>query len=229
MRSLLEFTHKRLLAGFLLVVWIATIYPVGSVLSVQPADHDKTSHSDAPPLKKGGTGGFTPLDTPSASQNKSPSVPLFQRGMTELPESTLPVELVARDASPTQPLCVALTNDSGVQRSLPITPGSALRLSFRHSIYGSQVEEVFALRRDGFQLTQLRYGEARLVDFYGHEHAQFENGVWIVTPTPTLLPSLNLHLSSDAVMSLRFDRSANAKQLVIQPGSALRVTVAACN
>ncbi|MGH7818032.1 MAG: hypothetical protein ACREOR_11635 [Candidatus Binatia bacterium] len=127
-----------------------------------------------------------------------------------------------------QPHCVELTNAIGVRRNLPAALGSALRLSFRHSIFGSQVEEVFALRREGFQLTQLRYGEARLVDFYGHEQARLENGVWIVTPTPTLLPSLNLHLSADAVMSLRLDRSADAKQLVIQPGDALRVTVAAC-
>lgn len=133
-----------------------------------------------------------------------------------------------QNPSEAQPHCVELTNASGTQRSLPITLGNTLRLSFRHSIYGSHVEEVFALRRDGFQLTQLRYGEARLVDFYGHEHGQLENGIWIVTPTPTLLPSLNLHLSADAVMSLRFDQSANANQLAIQPGSALRLTVATC-
>ena len=130
--------------------------------------------------------------------------------------------------SDAQSLCVQMMNDSAVERSVTVRPGSTMRLSFRHSIYGSHVEEVFALRRDGFQLTQLRYGEARLVDFYGHEHGQLENDIWIVTPTPTLLPSLNLHLSADAVMSLRFDQSANANQLAIQPGSALRLTVATC-
>ena len=127
-----------------------------------------------------------------------------------------------------QPLCVQLISNSGIEQSVPIRLGSALRLSFRHSIYGSQIEEVFALRRAGFELVQLRYGEARLVDFYGYENAEHENGLWVVTPTPALLPSLNLILSADASMSLHFERRANSKQLVIQPGSALRLTVATC-
>ena len=127
-----------------------------------------------------------------------------------------------------QSLCIQLTSDGGVEQSVPVRLGGALRVSFRHSIYGSQVEELFALRRDGFQLTQLRYAEARLVDFYGYENAKQENGLWVVTPTPTLLPSLNLILSADASMSLHFDRHANSKQLDIQPGSALRLTVATC-
>jgi hypothetical protein len=127
-----------------------------------------------------------------------------------------------------QSMCVQLKTDTGAQRSVPINLGSPLRLSFRHSIYGSQIEEVFVLRRDGFELVQLRYGEARLVDFYGYENAEHENALWVVTPTPTLLPSLNLILSADASMSLHFDRHANFKQLVIQPGSALRLTVVSC-
>ena len=127
-----------------------------------------------------------------------------------------------------QPLCVRVLNDNGIEHSVPIRLGNTLRLSFRHSIYASRVEEVFALRHDGFQLIQLRYAEARLVDFYGYENAKHENGLWVVTPTPTLLPSLNLILSADASMSLHFDRHANSKRLVIQPGSALRLTVATC-
>ena len=127
-----------------------------------------------------------------------------------------------------QSLCVQLMSNSGIERSVPVRLGNTLRLTFRHSIYGSQVEEVLALRRDGFQLTQLRYAEARLVDFYGYENAEHKNGLWVVTPAPTLLPSLNLILSADASMSLHFDRQANSKQLVIQPGSALRLTVATC-
>lgn len=127
-----------------------------------------------------------------------------------------------------QSLCLQLMSDRGTERSVPARLGSTLHLSFRHSIYDSQVEEVFALRRDGFQLTQMRYAEARLVDFYGYENAKHENGLWVVTPTPALLSSLNLILSADASMSLHLDRYANSKQLVIQPGSALRLTVATC-
>ena len=98
-----------------------------------------------------------------------------------------------------------------------------MRLSFRHSIYGSQVEELFALRREGFQLTQLRYSEARLVDFYGYENAELENGAWVVNPPPVLLPSLSLSTSADAAMSLHFDRHDHAKPLVIRPTGALRL------
>jgi len=127
-----------------------------------------------------------------------------------------------------QSMCVQLKTDTGAQRSVPINLGGTLRLSFRHSIYGSKVEEVFALRREGFELIQLGYGEARLVEFYGYENAKHENGVWVVSPTPTILPSLNISLSADASMSLHFDRHADSKQLVIQPGSALRLTIASC-
>ncbi len=127
------------------------------------------------------------------------------------------------------PLCVHLKTDSGSERSLPVKIGGSMRLSFRHSIYGSQVDEVFSLRPGGFELTQLRYGERRLVEFYGHENAQLENGVWIVTPTPTLLSSLNLHLSADAAMFLHVDQNPNSQPHIIQPGGALRLTVASCD
>ena len=132
------------------------------------------------------------------------------------------------DMGKTQSLCVELSSDTGALRSLPIDLGSILRLSFRHSIYGSQVEEVFMLRSDGFQLARLRYSEARLVDFYGYENAKLENSTWIVTPKPALLPYLRLNMSSDAFMSLRFDPHANGKPRSIRPTGALRLTVAYC-
>jgi hypothetical protein len=127
-----------------------------------------------------------------------------------------------------QSLCVQLMSDSGLEHSVPVRLGNTLRVRFRHSIYGSQIEEAFALRRNGFELIQLRYSEARLVEFYGFEKAEHENGLWVVTPTPRFLPSLNLILSADASMSLHFDRHAKSKQLVILPGSGLRLTVATC-
>ena len=127
-----------------------------------------------------------------------------------------------------QPLCVRVLNDNGIEHSVPGRLGSTLRLSFRHSIYGSHVEEVFTLRRDGFELIQLRYGEARLVEFYGHENAKHENAVWVVSPTPTIFSSLNISLSDDASMSLHFDHLGDSKPFMIQPGSALRLSVASC-
>jgi len=126
-------------------------------------------------------------------------------------------------------LCVHLISDNTVKRSVPVHPGGAMRLSFRHSIYGSQVEELFALRREGFLLTQLRYSEARLVDFYGYESAKLDNGAWVVRPPPMLLPSLSLNTSADAAMTLHLDRHGDAKPLAIQPTGALRLTVASCS
>jgi hypothetical protein len=112
---------------------------------------------------------------------------------------------------------------------VPVNLGGMLRLSFRHSIYGSQVEEVFSLRPGGFQLTQLRYGEARLVEFYGHESASRDNNAWVVTPAPIHLSRLDLKSSSNGAMSVQFDKSTFAKPLMIPPAGALRLTVADCN
>jgi hypothetical protein len=125
--------------------------------------------------------------------------------------------------------CVQLSNDLGFERSVPVNLGGTLRLSFRHSIYGSQVEEVFSLRPGGFQLTQLRYGEARLVEFYGHESASRDNNAWVVTPAPIHLSRLDLKSSSNGAMSVQFDKSTFAKPLMIPPAGALRLTVADCN
>ncbi|MBM4299434.1 MAG: DUF1850 domain-containing protein [Deltaproteobacteria bacterium] len=115
------------------------------------------------------------------------------------------------------------------RRSLPVALGAAMRLRFRHSIYGSQVEEIFALRPDGFELIELRYGEARLVDFYGHEHGRFDNGAWVVKPAPTLIPRLNLQASHDAALSIAFVPRQSDQPIVVQPNSALRLTVEQCN
>ena len=126
------------------------------------------------------------------------------------------------------PFCVRLSDSSGISREVAINLGDTLRLKFRHSIYGSQVEEIFALRPGGFELTQLRYSEARLVDFYGYESAAKQNGLWVVTPAPTLIPALNVNLSSDAAMAVHIDRQSNSNPLTIQPTGALRLTVASC-
>lgn len=128
----------------------------------------------------------------------------------------------------TRSMCIEMRNDNGIERSVPVRLKSTLRLSFRHSIYGSQVEELFTVRGNGFQLTQLRYSEARLVDFYGYENAKHENGVWIVAPVPAHFPSLSLNSSGDASMSLRLEQQPGLLQRILQPGRALRLTIAAC-
>jgi hypothetical protein len=167
-----------------------------------------------PPFKTGGQGGFFSADLPTNAKQKSPSIPLFQRGK--------------KIAAP-QSACVILTTDLHDPRSLEVTLDSTLRVRFRHSNYGSQVEEIFALRPDGFELVELRYGEARLVDFYGHEHGRFDNGAWVVKPAPTLIPRLNLQASHDAELSVAFGPRQSQQPIVVQPNSALRLTVEQCN
>ena len=132
------------------------------------------------------------------------------------------------DISNAQPSCVQLTKGTSLVQQVPITLGSAMRLKFRHSIYGSQVEEIFALQHDGFHLTQLRYGEARLVDFYGHENARFDNDVWVVSPAPIQFPSLSLTTSAETPISLYFENQSQFNPLITQSSGALRLTVASC-
>ena len=94
--------------------------------------------------------------------------------------------------------CLAISIDEIVARQVRVSGDERLHLRFSHSIYGSTVEEIFTIAPDGFTLTQLRYGEARLADFYGYEQAQFENGAWVVTPAPLFLPTIHLRASNDA-------------------------------
>lgn len=134
-----------------------------------------------------------------------------------------------RQASSAAPLCIKFTGDANHDRRVPVSFASTLQLSFRHSLYGSQIDEVFSLLPGGFRLTQLRYGEARLVEFYGHESAQEKNGAWIVTPAPTVLPSLNLHSGADAAMSLRIDQAATDEPVMMPLHGAVRLSVAPCD
>jgi hypothetical protein len=132
------------------------------------------------------------------------------------------------DISIAQPSCVQFTNGTSLVQQVPITLGSVMRLKFRHSIYGSEVEEIFAMQHDGFHLTQLRYGEARLVDFYGHENARFDRDVWVVSPAPRRFQSLNLTTSAETPMSLYFENQSQFNPLISQSSGALRLTVASC-
>lgn len=111
---------------------------------------------------------------------------------------------------------------------MPIAAGDQLRLHFKHSIYGSAVEEILTVRAQGLQLTELRYSEARLVEFYGHEQALHENGVWVVRRDSVIFPVLNLRVSNAAAMNLSVHTKANPAYFHLPPGSALRVGVSSC-
>ena len=124
--------------------------------------------------------------------------------------------------------CVQAEKNGTVWRRIEAAPGSEVRLSFQHSLYGSRVEEIFHILSNGFQLAELRYSEQRLVEFYGHENANFEESVWVVRAPPARFLALNLRVSSDASMSVLFDKPPQRQQLTVPADTALRLTVAAC-
>jgi hypothetical protein len=100
---------------------------------------------------------------------------------------------------------VCLTLDTEQQRATyPILAGDTLHLSFRHSIYGSQVEEQFQITPGGFRATKLRYAELRLVEFYGHESATNEDGWWIVHNPGRKFPTLDLRVSRESWLRISF-------------------------
>jgi hypothetical protein len=102
-----------------------------------------------------------------------------------------------------QPVCLNLQTKSGSAHH-PIAVGDELYLTFPHSIYGSQVEEHFRATSEGFQLTELRYAELRLVEFYGHEWAAKEGGRWVVRKRGPLLPILDLRVSPGSWIGVIF-------------------------
>ncbi|MGZ9215152.1 MAG: hypothetical protein ACXW53_24945 [Candidatus Binatia bacterium] len=128
---------------------VAVIYPASNSQPKNIPRQIVARDSYLPPLRTEGTGGFSTANLSAIVQGKSPSVTLLQKAMQTPPQFSDSVRNLDMDR--TQSTCVELTSDTGGQPSVPMDLGGAMRLSFRHSIYGSQVEEVFSLRRDGFQ------------------------------------------------------------------------------
>jgi len=125
-------------------------------------------------------------------------------------------------------LCLRLETAGRIVATIPAAPASELRLSFRHSIYATTVEEVFNIRGDGLQLARLLYAEPRLVEFYGHEGARYEDGSWVVTPEHRSFATLNLRVSPDSFMQLSLDSQPIPLRELVETGGAVRVAVAAC-
>jgi hypothetical protein len=158
---------------------------------------------------------------------RAPITAVWRRHVCKIVAVGAALFLLAGPASAVE-LCVQLVRDEQVYRSIPAGPGNELRLRFRHSIYGSEVEETFHIQSDGFQLAQLRYGEARLAEFYGHEDAKQDRGVWVVRPRPQLFRALDLRVSADGAMSLIVGAPSHRLNLFVQPGAAVRVMIATC-
>ena len=124
---------------------------------------------------------------------------------------------------------VCLTLDTEQQRATyPIVVGDALHLSFRHSIYGSEVEEQFQVAPGGFRANKLRYAELRLVEFYGHESATNEDGWWIVHNPGREFPTLDLRVSREAPIRITFtDQKISFGNDTVIDGR-VRLSVSAC-
>jgi len=131
--------------------------------------------------------------------------------------------------SPAAARIVCLTLDTEQQRvTYPIVVGDALHLSFRHSIYGSAVEEQFQVAPGGFRADKLRYAELRLVEFYGHESATNEDGWWIVHTPGREFPTLDLRVSREASIRITFlDQTISLRSDTAMDGRA-RLSVSAC-
>lgn len=126
-----------------------------------------------------------------------------------------------------QRVCLTLVTEQQAV-AYPIVVGDALRLSFRHSIYGSQVEEQFQIVPGGFRADKLRYAERRLVEFYGHESATHEDGWWIVHNPGHEFRTLNLRTSHESSIHITFlDQTISLRNDTAMDGRA-RLSVNAC-
>jgi hypothetical protein len=119
---------------------------------------------------------------------------------------------------------VALRSERGV-RTVPVVVGEIVRLGFRHSVYGSTVEEEFLVEEGGLRLVRLRYGEARLVEYYGHEQARHDAGWWIVDADPSLHASITVRVSVDGAMRLATRSTAIDLSECVDAGGSVRVSV----
>ena len=124
---------------------------------------------------------------------------------------------------------VCLTLDTEQQKvSYPIVVGDALYLSFRHSIYGSEVEEQFQVAPGGFRANKLHYAEQRLVEFYGHESATNEDGWWIVHNPGREFPSLDLRVSRESSLRIAFLDQTISRRTDTAIDGRVRLSVSAC-
>jgi hypothetical protein len=124
---------------------------------------------------------------------------------------------------------VCLTLDTEQQRvTYPIVVGDALHLSFRHSIYGSEVEEQLQVAPGGFRANKLRYSELRLVEFYGHESATNEAGWWVVHIPGREFPTVDLRVSREASIRITFSDQTISLQNDTALDGRLRLSVNAC-
>lgn len=160
--------------------------------------------------------------------------PLTKRDRRDLHSLALQILLVALvflsiSLSAFAAPCLKIESGTDQLQLVQTAVGDQLRLRFKHSIYGSTVEEILAVREQGLELTELRYSEARLVEFYGHEQARQENGNWVVAPEPIVFPALDLRVSDDGALILILQTAKMDHAWPLRAGGAFRIAVSACH
>jgi hypothetical protein len=127
-----------------------------------------------------------------------------------------------------QSVCLILQTEKQVVATYSIVVGDLLRLSFRHSIYGSEVEEQLQIAPGGFRANKLRYAELRLVEYYGHDSATNEDGWWVVHNPGRKFPTLDLRASREASIRVTFSDRTISLRSDTAPDGRLRLSVSAC-
>ncbi|MBI4392163.1 MAG: DUF1850 domain-containing protein, partial [candidate division NC10 bacterium] len=115
-------------------------------------------------------------------------------------------------------ICLRVEAGGGPGAAFPVAEGEEVRLAFRHSLYGSPVEETFRVTAEGFRLVRLRYGEERLVEFYGHEGARREGDWWVVETGGPTRGSLVLRASPESHVRVTLGPRRIALGEGVEPG-----------
>jgi len=137
------------------------------------------------------------------------------------------ITLALGSPAPAQSVCLILDTEQR-RATYPIVVGDALHLRFRHSIYGSHVEEHFHVARGGFQASKLRYAELRLVEFYGYESATHQDGWWVVHNPGRAFLTLDFRVSHEASIDIIFPGQTLSLRSDTAIAGRARLSVSAC-
>jgi hypothetical protein len=127
----------------------------------------------------------------------------------------------ARGAAET--LCVRVSTPA-IAEDYPVAAGDLIQIAFMHSIYGSRIEERFQINSTGFEAVDVRYSEARLLDFYGFESATRDGAWWVAHPPRRAFQTLALRASRDSYIRVSFANHAFS----VNDGAA-RVSLVSCS
>lgn len=129
---------------------------------------------------------------------------------------------------PAEARCVRLEAEGGAVASTRVEVGDEVRLRFQHSLWGSPVEEDFRIAGEGLELVRLRYGERRLVEFYGHEAARRDGDWWVVEGDRRHFRALTLRANRESRMQLFVGAEKIPLWTLSASGGPIRLTVIAC-